>query len=177
MVHLKWNTCKHKEFHSLPPSSCNTYVIRVCAWYIEPCVEVLGVWVFKSCQYVCCLCCNYPDSKVHGGNMPPPPPPPPPRVMSAPDGPHVGPMNLAITVVYQDYYDDAKFSEPIQAANATPLAVRRIFMLLYETVRGICNINSECLNDIFVTKYSLSFHMPSNVIHKSYVNKSDIRFV
>ena len=36
----------------------------------------------------------YPDSKVHGANMGPT------WVLSAPDGPHVGPMNLAIRVVH-----------------------------------------------------------------------------
>ena len=36
---------------------------------------------------------NYPDSKVHGANMGPT------WVLSAPDGPHVGPMNLAIRVL------------------------------------------------------------------------------
>ena len=36
---------------------------------------------------------HYPDSKVHGANMGPT------WVLSAPDGPHVGPMNLAIRVV------------------------------------------------------------------------------
>ena len=35
---------------------------------------------------------NYPDSKVHGANTEPT------WVLSAPDGPHVGPMNLAIRV-------------------------------------------------------------------------------
>ena len=35
----------------------------------------------------------YPDSKVHGANMGPT------WVLSAPDGPHVGPMNLAIGLV------------------------------------------------------------------------------
>ena len=34
----------------------------------------------------------FPDSKVHGANMGPI------WVLSAPDGPHVGPMNLAIRV-------------------------------------------------------------------------------
>ena len=34
----------------------------------------------------------YPDSKVHGANMGPT------LVLSAPDGPHVGPMNIAIRV-------------------------------------------------------------------------------
>ena len=33
---------------------------------------------------------GFPDSKVHGANMGPI------WVLSAPDGPHVGPMNLAI---------------------------------------------------------------------------------
>ena len=35
---------------------------------------------------------KFPDSKVHGANMGPN------WVLSAPDGPHVGPMNLAIRV-------------------------------------------------------------------------------
>ena len=35
---------------------------------------------------------NYPDSKVHGANMRPT------WALSAPDGPHVGPMNLTIRV-------------------------------------------------------------------------------
>ena len=36
---------------------------------------------------------SYPDSKVHGANMGPT------WVLSAPDGPHVGPMHLAIRVI------------------------------------------------------------------------------
>ena len=36
---------------------------------------------------------RFPDSKIHGANMGPT------WVLSAPDGPHVGPMNLAIRVV------------------------------------------------------------------------------
>ena len=35
---------------------------------------------------------NYPDSKFHGASMGPT------WVLSAPDGPHVGPINLAIRV-------------------------------------------------------------------------------
>ena len=46
---------------------------------------------------------NIPDSKVHGGNIGPI------WVLSAPDGPHVGPMNLAIT---SDHNIDAKL--PLQ---------------------------------------------------------------
>ena len=36
---------------------------------------------------------GYPDSKVHGANMGHT------WVLSAPDGPHIGPMNLTITVL------------------------------------------------------------------------------
>ena len=39
------------------------------------------------------LICTLPDSKVHGDNMGPT------WVLSAPDGPHVGPQNLAIRAV------------------------------------------------------------------------------
>ena len=39
---------------------------------------------------------NYPDSIIHGANMGPT------WVLSAPVGPHVGPMNLAIRVYYQN---------------------------------------------------------------------------
>ena len=39
-----------------------------------------------------CIFDNFQDSKVHGANMGPT------WVLSAPDGPHVGPMNLAIRV-------------------------------------------------------------------------------
>ena len=38
---------------------------------------------------------QYPDSKVHADNMGPT------WVLSAPDGPHAGPMNLAIRVGIQ----------------------------------------------------------------------------
>ena len=42
----------------------------------------------------------FPDSKVHGANMEPT------WVLSAPDGSHIGPMNLAIRV----YFDNAHTS-------------------------------------------------------------------
>ena len=38
-----------------------------------------------------------PDSTVHGANMGPT------WVLSAPDGPHVGPMNLVIRVVHHSW--------------------------------------------------------------------------
>ena len=44
-------------------------------------------------QYTLMKGCNYPDSNVHEPNIGPI------WVLSAPDGPHAGPMNLAIRVV------------------------------------------------------------------------------
>ena len=46
----------------------------------------IGVYVI-ACLHISCI---NPDSKVHGANMGPT------WVLSAPDGPHIGPMNLAI---------------------------------------------------------------------------------
>ena len=58
---------------------------------------------------------NYQDSKVHGANMGPN------WVLSAPDGPHVGPMNFAIRVF--SYSGDSGGSYPIyiyQPLNSSP---------------------------------------------------------
>ena len=46
----------------------------------------IEVWNYVEAVYYC----DIPDSKVHGANMGPT------WVLSAPDGPHIGPMNLAI---------------------------------------------------------------------------------
>ena len=49
-----------------------------------------------SLGVICGLWLRDPDNKVHGANMGPT------WVLSAPDGPHVGPMNFAIRGVPQD---------------------------------------------------------------------------
>ena len=60
----------------------------------------------RGLRHVCesCVCSgtyyNYPDNKVHGSNMGPT------WVLSAPGGPHVGPMNLAIWVDCCAWYLD-----------------------------------------------------------------------
>ena len=51
--------------------------------------NLMSVYEFLSAT----LAVNFPNSKVHGANMGPT------WDLSAPDGPHVGPMNLAIRVV------------------------------------------------------------------------------
>ena len=48
---------------------------------------------------------SYPDNKVHGVNMGPT------WVLSAPDGPHASPMNLAIRVVYWHIYASLGLNE------------------------------------------------------------------
>ena len=56
--------------------------------------EVFGSQSNAAAYNISCVynCYTYRDSKVHGANMGPT------WVLSAPDGPHVGPMNLAIRV-------------------------------------------------------------------------------
>ena len=49
----------------------------------------LWVWLSVGCKHA------IPDSNVHGANMGPT------WVLSAPDGPHVGPMNLAIRDIFK----------------------------------------------------------------------------
>ena len=61
----------------------------------------------------------------------------------------------ALLIIYQDIIT---YSDLLQAANAPSVTVRRIRMLLYKTFKSVCNINSECLNDMLVkkeTSYSL----------------------
>ena len=51
----------------------------------------------SSLGIICCFLS--PDSKVHGANIGPT------WVLSAPDGPHAGPMNLAIRVLIEQKHD------------------------------------------------------------------------
>ena len=51
--------------------------------------QVICFWLDNAVT-ILCLKYDSPDSKVHGANMGPT------WVLSVPDGPHVGPMNLAI---------------------------------------------------------------------------------
>ena len=65
-------------FHDLPGF--------MMMWWNGNTFCIFGPWWGESTSH-------YPDSKVHGANMGPT------WVLSAPDWPHVGPMNLAIWVV------------------------------------------------------------------------------
>ena len=64
-------------------------IVKYFIGYIDIDINTLNVIVFFL------LIESYPDSKVNGANMGPT------WVLSAPDGPHVGPMNLALGVVCQ----------------------------------------------------------------------------
>ena len=74
---------------------CQQYSYCIDIFIIKDCHCFLGHVVYEELwhmRWTCeCLCVS-PDSKVHGANMGPT------WVLSAPDGPHVGPMNLAIRV-------------------------------------------------------------------------------
>ena len=59
-----------------------------CAWIHVHCYWITIIYVI--CTSVPTAVCRSPDRKVHGANMGPT------MVLSAPGGPHVGPMNLAI---------------------------------------------------------------------------------
>ena len=60
--------------------------------YIYICVCVVKLILDKKTKEAIDLPNDFPDSKVYGANMGPS------WVLSAPDGPHVGPMILAIRV-------------------------------------------------------------------------------
>ena len=74
----------------------------------------------SSLGIVCCFLS--PDSKVHGANMGPT------WVLSAPDGPHVGPINLAIRVLIEQKHDFCKE----QCDTVTPLkSIQALYSRLY----------------------------------------------
>ena len=61
-----------------------------------------------------CIRFDYPDNKVHGANMGPT------WVLSAPDGPHVGPIHIAIRVFTMLYELDALFLKCIWSRYTFP---------------------------------------------------------
>ena len=65
---------------------------------------------------------EYPDSKVRGANMGPT------WVLSAPDGPHVGPMNLVIRVCFQptEMVEASKPSSPRRSESSWYVILSRL---------------------------------------------------
>ena len=69
--------------------------ITTITWKCHPLAWSMWMYWWSDGHYMMSRLCHlqsYPDSKVHGANMGPI------WVLSAPDGPHVGTMNLAIRV-------------------------------------------------------------------------------
>ena len=71
--------------------ACHLRLADIAGVDILPCSQVSATHRWN-------LRIPYPDSKVHGANMGPA------WVLSAPTGPHVGPMNLAIRVSSKELY-------------------------------------------------------------------------
>ena len=85
-------------------------------------------------QYLTEPCNKIPDSKVHEANMEPT------WVLSAPDGPHVGPMNLAIR-------DVSSFSEKM------PQNITSSLMHLLTCLDGNIYANSYLIIACLVTRF------------------------
>ena len=85
-----------KEYISRCPDFSFLYQRLNCLFSLR-CILITIVWIMwintLARMYIYNHCIPSPQSKVHGANMGPT------WVLSAPDGPHVGPRNLAIRVV------------------------------------------------------------------------------
>ena len=81
---IQWDL--NKMAHILQTAHSNAFSCKKSSvfWFLLTFVQ------WSNWQYARISTCYTPDSKVHGANMGPT------WVLSAPDGPHVGPMNLAI---------------------------------------------------------------------------------
>ena len=78
----------HHEIQSGHTIITGKGVVEICS---EP--YLLGLDIQVGMRYLCTILTEtYPDSKVYGTNMRPT------WVLSAPDGPHAGPMNLTIKI-------------------------------------------------------------------------------
>ena len=80
LVILMMKSSLDQDFHDITDNSTAVYLDR----------KYLNIY-----SYLACFCKpdhECPDNKVHGANMGPT------WVLSAPDGPHIGPVNLAIRV-------------------------------------------------------------------------------
>ena len=87
---------------------------------------------------------QYPDNKVHGANMGPT------WVLSAPDGPHVSPMNLAIRV-YSDIHHRgllSKCKSNLHNTNSNELTKRCNMAPRVGFTNSSLQQNSETRNDI-----------------------------
>ena len=80
-----------KKIYSLSPCGTHTKLRTAFQFSLSSPVCKGQTWYLLTNSWIIVLR-SFPDSKVHGANMGPT------WVLSVPDGPHVGPMNLAIRV-------------------------------------------------------------------------------
>ena len=85
IIYWQWNVGEAPKYCSPYPSISRPY----CGYHMA--MLCARLQTDPSVKNGCCW--QFPDSNVHGANMGPT------WVLSAPDGPHVGPMNLAIRIV------------------------------------------------------------------------------
>ena len=100
ICHIKFTPARNNILLQLSlwdSNSCNIYAKGMVVLHVQNLMAMFmhkqdGKWILSLLR----LIEEYPDSKVHGTNKGPT------WVLLAPDGPHVGPMNLAIRVVNSD---------------------------------------------------------------------------
>ena len=106
-------------------------------------------------EIITCITCVYvPDSKVHWANMGPT------WVLSAPDGPYVGPTNLAIRMCYQWMYSPhfriwypnklspARSTGESQVSSSVSIASGRSWHIRWSQTIGL--FSNVIVNDMFV---------------------------
>ena len=94
---------------------------------------VFGLLWFTSIEWIQTKINGYPDSKVHGANMGPT------WVLSAPEGLHVGPMNLAIRIdiYYVFHFQPCPSSKSF--ALSTHLSNTLLKLSLYQHITCVCS--------------------------------------
>ena len=104
-LHIYLDSNDHNTITSISSVECSIWYLIIwcrCRWFCHPLCR-MPIMIFATLWPVCFI--SDPDSKVHGANMGPT------WVLSAPDGPHVGPMNLAIRRCLTPPPRATKFSE------------------------------------------------------------------
>ena len=127
---------------------------------------MLAPWTLLS-GTPCMMNEYFPDSKVHRANMGPR------WVLSAPDGPHVCPMNLAIRVVFHG--DVCQLPATFQCLDITEDAnICFIFPKIESSRQGLTAIESTSkimvVTPIELVTHTLVIHVVQN-IHKPFMKK------
>ena len=118
----------------------------------------------------------FPDNKVHGANMGPT------WVLSAPDGPHVGPMNLAIRVNMQlNVHCVCLHYAPWNMDTVMFYFVLLWDILYYEFLYDLCDIVSHILQGCFtgvgaIVRLANASEIPLRYMDKIILHTTTIRY-